>query len=324
MAEILAIIEHRKQSLADASLEILSKGRQLADQSASELVAAVIGRDTEKHAIRIASWADRVLAIKDDKLEASLAEPYQKIMSPIIKERKPKLILMGHTAFSMDLAPALAVELEAPLATDCIDISMKNGNVTVLRAIYNGKVNAEYSFVPSETIIVTGRPGEFPIVEAKVNGTIEEIESPLREDIIYKKFEGHIEPEAGEIDITKPSILVAVGRGIKSKEDIALAEELAGLLGGYVACSRPVVDYGWLPPERQVGMSGKVVKPKLYIALGISGAFQHTIGMRGSETIIAVNKDPKAPIFAAADYGIIDDLFAIVPALIQRITELKR
>jgi electron transfer flavoprotein alpha subunit len=300
---------------------MLTKGRHLADQSGTELVAVVIGKSTHKIAVEIANWADKVLAVQNSRLEGSLAEPYQKILSPIIKERKPRLILIGHSSFGMDLAPALAVELGVPLATDCIDISMANGTIVVKRAIYNGKLNAVYSFSPSETTIVTGRPGQFPVEEIRRAGEVKEIDFPL-EEINYKRFERYIESEESEIDITKQSVLISIGRGIKSKENMAMIEELAKALGGVVSCSRPVVDYGWLPTNRQVGLSGKTVKPKLYIALGISGAFQHTIGMRGSETIIAINSDPTAPIFTVADYGIINDMFKVIPTFIKKINEL--
>lgn len=324
MAEILVVVEHRKQQLTDISLEMLSKGRQLADRSGNDLLAVVIGKDIEKFAAEIANWADKVLAVKEDKLEGSLAEPYQKILSAIIKERKPKLVLIGHSSFGMDLAPALAFDVESPLASDCTDVFIENGNILVSRLIYNGKVEARYSFAPCETIVVTGRPGQFPMEQGQKQGEIEEIDSPLKEESDYKRFEGYVEPpETGEVDITKSNILVSVGRGIRDKESIAMAEELARVLGGDLACSRPVSDNKWLPEAHHVGLSGKIVKPQLYLALGISGAFQHTIGIKGAETIIAVNKDPKAPIFAVANYGIIDDIFKVVPALTQRISENK-
>ena len=323
MAEILVVIEHRKQTLADVSLEILTKGRQLADQAGDELVAAVIGKDTDSYIPRLAKWADKVLICNSDKLGQSLSEPYQKVLSLIIEERKPKLVLIGHSSFGMDLAPALAVEVGAPLATDCTNIAVENGIITITRSIYSGKVNAVYSLTPSETVILTSRPGEFPVEEGQQRENIEEIDYPIEGDINYKRLEGYIEPEVSEIDITQARVLVSVGRGIKDKANIELAEELAKVLGGVVACSRPVVDYGWLPSSHQVGLSGKTVNPKLYLALGISGAFQHMVGLRGSEMIIAINKDSEAPIFTIADYGIVDDIFKVVPILIQKINDLK-
>jgi len=323
MAEILVVAEHRQQKLADITLQMLSKGSQLADQSGAELLAVVIGKNVDIYAQELARWADRVIIFKKDELEGSLAEPSQMMLSSIIKQRRPKLVLIGHSSFGMDLAPSLAIELGVPVITDCIDVTIVSDNITVTRSIYNGKLNAVYTFVPSETVIVTGRVGEFEVKERNLRGQIEEIDYPMQENIEYKKFEGYIEQEIGIVDITQADIVVSIGRGIKEKENIEIAQELAELLGGVVACSRPIVDYGWLPSEYQVGLSGKTVTPKLYLALGISGAFQHVVGLKGSNMVIAINKDPRAPIFNIADYGVVDDIYKVVPALIQKIRELK-
>jgi electron transfer flavoprotein alpha subunit len=323
MAGILVVAEHRQQKLADISLQMLSKGRQLADQTGAELLAVVIGRNVDIYAQELARWANRVIIVKKEELEGSLAEPSQIMLSSIIKQRRPKLVLIGHSSFGMDLAPSLAIELGAPVITDCIGVTMVNDNITVTRSIYNGKLNAVYTLVPCETVIVTGRVGEFEVKEGNLQGQIEEIDYPLQENIEYKKFEGYIEQEIGIVDIAQADVVVSIGRGIKEKENIEMAQELAELLGGVVACSRPIVDYGWLPPEHQVGLSGKTVRPKLYLALGISGAFQHVVGLKGSNMIVAINKDPRAPIFNIADYGVVDDIHEVVPALIQKIRELK-
>ena len=317
------VVEHRKQTVTDISLQMLSKGRQLADWAGAGLLAIVIGRDMGAYAEELAGWADRVLAVEDPGLVEPLAEPSQKILSAIIKERKPLLVLMGHSSFGMDLAPALAVELGLPLVTDCTDVSLEDGHVMVRRSLYNGKVNGVYSFVPSETVMVTGRIGEFPVEEGNRNGEVEQVDSSLENEFDYKRFEGYTEQKAAEVDISQAEVLVSVGRGIKDKDNIEIVERLASALGGVLACSRPVVDNGWLPAEHQVGLSGKTVKPKLYLALGISGAFQHAVGMKGSKMIVAVNKDAGAPIFSVADYGIVDDIFKVVPLLAQKITELK-
>ena len=323
MSSILVVAEHRNQALADISHQMLSKGRQLADQAQLELLAVVIGKDINACAEELAKWADRVLAVKNDKLEEPLAEPYQKALSPLIRERKPKIVLMGHSSFAMDMAPSLSVELEVPLATDCVDISLQNGNVLVTRSIYNGKINAIHSFAQSETVIITGRVGEFPVEEGHRRGQVEEIEFAFEEEFNYKKFEGYFEEEAGGVDITQAEVLVSVGRGIKEKKNLQMAEELAEVLSGVVSCSRPVVDYGWMPSERQVGLSGKTVKPKLYLGLGISGAFQHVVGMKGAKMTVAINKDAKAPIFNVANYGIVGDILKVVPELVNKISELK-
>jgi len=323
MSGILVLAERRNQALADVSRQMLSKGRQLADQAQVELLAVVMGKDINACAEEISKWADRVLVVKSDRLEEPLAEPYQEILYKLICERKPNIVLMGHSSFAMDIAPSLAVQMEAPLATDCIDISLYNGDFQVARSIYNGKVNATYSFTQSETVIVTGRVGEFPVVESHVQGQVEEVGFAFEEDFDYKKFEGYVVEEAGSVDITQSEVLVSVGRGIKEQKNIQMAERLAEVLNGTVSCSRPLVDYGWLPPERQVGLSGKTVKPKLYLSLGISGAFQHVVGMKGARMIVAINKDAKAPIFNIANYGIADDIQKVVPELISKISQFK-
>lgn len=322
MAEILVVAEYIKQDLAEVSLQMLSKGRQLADQAGMTLSAVIIGQDVEQHAQKLRKLADRVLVVKNDMLDASLSEPYQKVLSSLVKERKPKMVLLGHSSFGMDLAPSLAVGLNAPLVTNCTDIAIEDGTVLVTRPIYNEKINAVYSITPCETLVLTGRVGEFPIEERDIQGQIEEVDFPL-EEITRKKYEGYISPEKGGVDITQADVLVSVGRGIKGKENLEMAEKLAEMLGGVLSCSRPVVDFGWLPSEHQVGLSGQTVNPKLYFALGISGAFQHVLGMKGSRMTVAVNKDAQAPIFKNADYGIVDDIFKVVPELTKKIAELK-
>ena len=322
MNPILVVAEHRKQVLADVSLQALSKGRELASQTGASLLAVVIGKNATEYAKELAKWADTALAIENERLEQSLAESYQKVLSAIVRERKPEIILMGHSSFGMDLAPSLAVELGAPLATDCVDISIEDDTVQVKRSIYNGKVQAVYSFAPDSTAVVTARVGQFVIEEGKRQGHIEEMSFPL-DEFGYKRFEGYTKQEAGGVDITKAEVLVSVGRGIKEQKNIEMAEKLAEVLGGVVSCSRPVVDYGWLSPEHQVGLSGKTVSPKLYLALGISGAFQHVVGMKSSRMIVAINQDARAPIFDVADYGVAGDIFKILPELTRKIAELK-
>ncbi|MDY6916437.1 MAG: electron transfer flavoprotein subunit alpha/FixB family protein [Chloroflexota bacterium] len=323
MGDILVVAEHRGGQLAAVSLEMLSKGRELANHCGGQVAAVVIGKDADRYARRLAQHADTVVVVDHHGLEDSPAEPSQRVLSSIVSERKPKLVLMGHTSFAMDLAPALAVELGAALATDCLDVSARDGVFRVTTAPYNGKVRAVYAFAPSDIIIVTGRAGSFPVEQAQGQGDIEVLEYDVEQDGQRKVFEGYVEPEASDVDIAQAKVVVSVGRGIKDSDKLELAEELASALGGVVACSRPIVDYGWLPAGRQVGQSGKTVTPKLYVALGISGAFQHVVGLTGAKMIVAVNKDPHAPIFGVADYGIVGDLFEVVPALTQKVRELK-
>jgi len=323
MPIILVVIEHRKQKIADISLQMLSKGRQLADQAGADLLAVAIGSDVISFSDELTRWADSVLAVENLEAGEMLAEPSQEILTSIIRERKPFLVLMGHSSFGIDLAPALAIKLGTPLLTDCIDIALENGSVTAVRSIYNGKLNAVYSFAPSGTVMVTGRIGEFPVEEGNREGKVEQVNISLESNFDSKRFDGYTEQEAAGVDISQAEVLVSIGRGIKDKNNIEIAERLAHELGGVLACSRPIADYGWLPSEYQVGLSGKTVNPKLYLALGISGAFQHIVGMKGAKMIVAVNRDGRAPIFRVADYGVVDDLFKIIPLLVQKISELR-
>jgi electron transfer flavoprotein alpha subunit len=266
-----------------------------------------------------------VFLIEDERLEAFNSETYEKVLIQLITERKPSLTLISHTAMGMDFAPSLATRLKMPLATDCIGIDVAGETFSLTRQLYAGKVNAAVSFLKEGPYMITVRSGAFPVLEKEpLPGEIVSVPSPLTDEGLAKRFLQYVEAVVGEVDITQADILVSVGRGIKDAENIPIVKELADALGGALACSRPVVDKKWLPKDRQVGTSGKTVKPKVYIAIGISGAFQHVAGMKNAGTIIAVNKDPKAPIFSVARYGIVADLFKIVPVLKDKIKELKK
>ncbi|KPV62836.1 MAG: electron transfer flavoprotein subunit YdiR [Candidatus Bathyarchaeota archaeon BA2] len=324
MKEIFVLAEHRRGELRDVTFEMLTKGRELSQKTNMDLTAVLLGYNVKEFAKKLADQTKRVLIVDDARLENFNAEAYQKVLSNLISERKPPLTLIGHTAFGVDLAPSLATELNAPLATDCIDVDFEEEKLVVVRQVYGGKVNVKASLRKSDSYIVTLRPATFEAQQVEpLGGEITEVPSPLKEDIPYKKFIEYFEAPAGEVDITAADILVSVGRGIKEADNMPIVEKLAKALGGVVSCSRPIVDKGWLPSDRQVGTSGKTVKPKLYIAIGISGAFQHVSGMKNSDIIIAINKDPKAPIFRAADYGVVEDLFKVVPTLTDKILEGK-
>jgi len=321
MAEIFVLVEHREGELREITLEMLGAAKNLADTMGATVTALLLGHDVDAFAEKLGSYADTVLVVDDPKLDYFNAEIYQKVLSTMINDKKPVVTLIGHTAFGMDIAPALAVELGLPLATDCIGIDADDGKLVVTRQIYSGKVNAKVS-LKGDRFMATLRASAFPVEEGTLSGEIIK-ESVAIEDVPYRKFIEYEEAPAGEVDITQAELLIGIGRAIADPENMPLVEELAAALGGVVACSRPVVDKNWLPKDRQVGSSGKIVKPKLYIAIGISGAFQHVAGMKDAGLIIAINKDPKAPIFNVADYGIVNDLFKVVPSLKDKINELK-
>ena len=323
MAEIFVLVEQGQ--IRDITYEMLTKAREIAERTNNELTAVLLGNNVAEHAKALAEYAKNVILVQDPKLENFNSEAYKKILTKLITEHKPSLVMIGHTSYGIELAPRLAAALNTPLATDCIDITYEADTLTVTRQMYGGKVNVKATLRKAETHMITTRQATFAPQKpaTPTNGQIMETPSPLTEEITTKRFLQYVLPPPGGVDITAAEKLVGIGRGIKDQANMPMMEDLAKTLGAVLACSRPIVDKGWLPNDRQVGSSGKTVKPKLYLALGISGAFQHILGMKSSDLIIAVNKDPKAPIFSFADYGIVEDLFKILPSLKNKINEVR-
>jgi electron transfer flavoprotein alpha subunit len=319
--DIFVLVEHRRGEIRDITFEMLTKGKDLSEKTGKELVALLLGNNVGEMTKQLRNRVNRVVITEDPRLENFNSETYQRVLGTIVGREKPFLLLIGHTAFGMDLAPSFAAQMKIPLVTDCIDVKVEGNQVKAIRQTYGGKVNVEVSLKAAECFMVTVRPASFPVEDYSMRGEITEIASPLAGEKVSKRFLEYVEAAAGEVDITQAPILVSVGRGIKDPENIPMVRELVDSLGATLSCSRPVVDKKWLPKDRQVGTSGKTVNPKVYIAIGISGAFQHTAGMKGAGTIIAINKDPKAPIFNVAHYGIVGDLFKIVPVLAGKIRE---
>ncbi len=323
MKEIFVLIEHRQGEIQDVTFELLTGAAQLASKINGSVTAVLLGSGKDSFIDVLKSKAHKILVIEDERLKDFNAEAYQKVLSSLIQEHKPYITLIAQSGFGVDLAPSLAVELNYPLTTDCYDLDISDENLFVYRQMYGGKVNATVKIAEAAGIILTIRSASFKPEEGKLNADVVKVDCPLKDTIDYRKFIEYVEAVVGEVDITQADIVIGVGRGIKEEENIPLVQELADAMGGVLACSRPIVDAGWLPKDRQVGSSGKTVKPKLYLALGISGAFQHLAGMKNAENVVAVNKDSNAPIFGVADYGIVDDLLKIVPALTNRFKELK-
>jgi len=325
VAQIFVLAEHRQGAVRDITYEMLTKARELAGKTNSEVTALFLGKDVREHGKTLTEYAKNVLLIQDPKLENFNSEAYKKVLTKLVAEHKPLLVMIGHTSYGVDLAPRLATALGLPLATDCIDLEFENEILTVTRQMFGGKVNVKAATRKAETYLATVRQATFAIQKPSppATGQITEIPSLLTEEITETRFLQYVTPPPGGVDITAAEKLVGVGRGIKDVANMPIVEELAKALGGVLACSRPIVDKGWLPTDRQVGTSGKTVKPKFYLAVGISGAFQHVLGMKSADLIIAINKDPKAPIFSFADYGVVEDLFKIVPTLKNKIYEVQ-
>ena len=321
MGEIFVIVEHRKGEIRDITFEMLFKAGELCKEFPHNLTAILLGGRNDSFADSISKRADRVIVYEDDRLKDFNADTYKGIIDGLIKDHHPFLTLIAHSSWGMDLAPALSIKTGYPLATDCIDIQVEDSRPMVIRQMYSGKVFSKVSFKESEGYLVTVRPGAFlpPDELEERQGKQVRMEVPADLEPPRNYFVEFVDTGAGEIDISQAEFLVSVGRGIGEEENIEVMKELSEAMGGTLSCSRPIVDMNWLPKYHQVGTSGKSVKPKVYLAFGISGAFQHVAGISGAGTVIAVNRDKKAPIFRAADYGVIDDLFNIVEALKEKL-----
>jgi len=283
---------------------------------------ALLGENTENLAAQLKDRAGRIIIYDDKRLQHFDAECYTEILAGLIAARKPMMVLMGHTPWGMDLAPALSVKTGFPLATDCVEILMESGKPKIVRQIYSGKIFARMAFRDAPSYLITVRGGAFSVSdEGSYNAEVIHAPVPSLPAKSRREFLGCQDTSKGEVDITQADLLVSIGRGIGEQENIQSIKELAGMMGGTLSCSRPVVDKKWLPKYHQVGTSGKSVKPKVYLALGISGAFQHVAGIGGAGTVIAVNKDKKAPIFRVADYGVTADLLSIVAALKEKVAK---
>jgi electron transfer flavoprotein alpha subunit len=325
MSELFVIVEHRLGETRDITFEMLWKAGELAQNLSHTVTAVILGHEVTSLVENISDRADKIITFDDERLKNFNADIYKEIISVLIKESKPVLTLIGSTSWGMELAPCLSVKTDLPLATDCIDIIPKDNAFIAQRQMFNGKIFANVSFAKSEGCLLTIRAGVFS--KDKIGDRKAEIiqkDFPATDIPVKKSFIEFVETAAGDVDISQADLLVSVGRGIGEEENISLIKEFAEALGGVVSCSRPIVDKNWLPKYLQVGTSGKSVSPKVYIAVGISGAFQHMAGTSGAGVIIAVNKDPKAPIFRTADYGIVDDLFKIVPVLKDKVLEVKK
>lgn len=321
MNDIFVLVEHKNGRLLESSLELITLARILAAKISSKTNAVLLAENASTFIEQIKTKVDQIFFAEDKKLADFNCGYYQKIFMELLKLHNPAAILMSHNSSSVELAPSLAYKLNAGLISDCVDLNFTENNFLATRKVYEGKISSVVGYEKSQTVIATIQPGSYQTGTENavpVDAQITKINIEL-EDNEYKKLLEYIESKTEGIDISASPIIVSVGRGIKEEKNMALVQELADALGAPLACSRPVVDKGWLPKDRQVGTSGKVIKPKLYIAVGISGSFQHIAGMKNSENIIAINKDPRAPIFEVAHFAIVEDLFKVIPALTKKI-----
>ena len=317
---ILTLIEHRNNEIREVSWEVLAAAENFCSRFSLAITTVILGHDCDSLINEVAKRVSVLHYLESEQLKYYSCDRYCYALESLIKKLEPRIILLPHTIQGMEIGAYLAAGLKVPYLPDCLDLAFESGSWQGIRELYGGKVKGQFLSSPSDTLIISLRPGTFDYFDAG-NPECEIFKESI--DLNGKEFLSRfiklIQPEPGDVDITKFDIVVGVGRGLGDKKTIGLFEQFADALGGTLAASRPVVDMGWLPRERQVGQSGKTVKPKLYIACGISGASQHIIGMKGAKTIVGINADPNAPIFNVADFGIVGDIFEVIPPMIEAI-----
>jgi electron transfer flavoprotein alpha subunit len=315
--DILVLVEHSDGKLDSTSSQLLAIGSRLAREMKAELMAAAIGHQMESvvDALR-GHQIDRILIVDNPALSLAAAEVQAHIFAEIAQHLEPRLVLLSYGLAGMELAPAIASKLGVNALTNCVNVEFRDRGIAVTRPMFDGTMHAEIALEGNGTTVVALQKGPPTATSSSAKqAVVQSIPMDVKSIPSRSRVLEIIEEPRGDVDLSKAELIVAVGRGIGDKDKIRFAAELAEALGGMLACSRPVVDVGWMPPERQVGASGKSVAPKVYVACGISGATQHLAGMRDSKRIIAINKDPNAPIFQVAHVGVVGDLFEIIPAL---------
>jgi electron transfer flavoprotein alpha subunit len=324
---ILLITEQREGKWNKTSFETLAAAQQIAGLTQGRLAGLVIGKGVAALADELAaSKLDEVLLIEHELLDAYTPDGFTLALRQAIEQAKPDLVLLPHTYQVRDFAPKLAASLGKGMIGDCVGYRHESGKLVFVRQMFQGKTAADVVFEGAAPWFATFQAGAFRadlVEQGASKAPVKTVAVELKPEQIRTKPLELFREAKQAVDLTQAPILVAVGRGIKAPENIPMAEKLAKLLGGELAASRPICDEGWLPMERQIGSSGQTVAPKLYLALGISGAIQHVVGMKGSRTIVAINKDQNAPIFEVADYGIVADLFEVVPALTEELEKSK-
>ena len=317
-ADAYVLIEHLRGQVADISYVMLAAARQLVQGAGGKVVAILLGHDGRELSRDLS--ADQVLYFDHVDLNDFTSDAYQAVLVPLIKENQPRAVLLGNTSIGADIAGGLSVALDLPLVSSCRQLTADGKFVC---QICGGKILAEGD-LPAPTALLTMTPGTHKAEDGKAAASppITEVKPPALESLRIHLAK-YVEPDAGDVDISKEPLLIAVGRGIQNQDNIVVAQELADAMGGIVCGSRPVVDQGWLATSRLVGKSGKHVKPRVYLALGISGAPEHAEAITDSGMIIALNTDPAAPIFDIAKYGAEADMFDVLPPLTEQVRRAR-
>ena len=324
---ILVIVEQREGKLNRVSFETITGAQAMAAATGWTLEAAVIGSGVGDIASDIAKTkVAKVYDLESPKVEPYTPDGFVAGLKQFIQQKQPRLVLMPHTYQVRDFAPKLAAGLNRALISDAIGYKYEGGRLLFTRQMFQGKFAADVSFTGEAPYFATFQNGAFRGDQVQAGDSpapVETVNLEIADGVVRNQPEAPFKEAKQAVDLTQAEVIVAVGRGIKEQKNIALAQQLADALGGEIAASRPICDSGWLPMDRQVGSSGQTVAPKLYLALGISGAIQHVVGMKGARSIIAVNKDSEAPIFEIADIAVIGNLFEIVPPLVEEVKKAK-
>ena len=321
---ILVFIENKGGTANRSSFEAIAAAQSFGSQLQQPVSAVVLGADVASLAQEIAAYdIARVICVNDPKLAEYTPDAYADALEQVVKQTDPSLIFLTHTYQVRDFAPKLAARFQKSLISDCIRAKADNNKIGFTRRIFLGKLDADVSSDGEAPVFATFQTGAYRPDQAAKGGSAAVENMTVQIGDVRMVPEAPFQEAKQAVDLTKADVIVAVGRGIKSKDNLVLAEKLAEVLGGDLAASRPICDAEWLPIDRQIGSSGQTVAPKLYVALGISGAIQHLVGMKNSGTIVAINKDPEAPIFDIADYAIVGDLFEAVPVLTEEIRKIK-
>jgi len=324
---ILVVVEQREGKLNRVSWETIAAGQAIASAMVWPLEAAVVGPGAAAMAAEVAAKkVGKVYAVESPKLEPYTPDAFSAALKQLLTAKSPKLVLMPHTYQVRDFVPKLATAMGRAVISDCIGFKYENGKLVFTRQMFQGKLAADVSFSSDGPWFVTFQNGAFRGDQAQDGASaapVETVSVEIADGIIRNKPQEIFKEAKQAVDLTQAEVIVAVGRGIKEQKNIEIAKQLADALGADLAASRPICDSGWLPMDRQIGSSGQTVAPKVYLALGISGAIQHIVGMKGSRTIIAVNKDSEAPIFEIADYAVVGNLFDIVPPLTEEVKKAK-
>lgn len=319
---IWVFVEQRDGKVRKVTYEMLSEGRKLVDNFGGELAAVLVGSNVSDLAASFGEYgADKVYVVDRPELASYTTDGYASVLADLIKKYEPAVVLLGCTLGGRDLSAMVAQKVSTGLLTDCTDMYLEDGNLVFVRPLYAGKALTKVCCQNASPIMATIRPNVFAVSEPQAGRTAEIIKEDVAPGDIRQIIKEVVMQISTRPELTEANVVVSGGRGLKGPEGFALLEQLADVLGAAIGASRAAVDAGWIPHSLQVGQTGKTVSPVLYIACGISGAIQHLAGMSSSKCIVAINKDPEANIFKVADYGIVGDLFDVVPILIE---ELKK